>query len=261
MEEFSADAPVQADAARHVLHIAADLLAQIGHLVDEGDLGGEEGVGGVFDQLGAFAAGEQDRRLVQIERAVDLPHHLPRPVAVAADDDAVGPPEILDRRSLAQEFGVRGHVELRLGIAVADDLLDLAAGADRHGRFGHHHGVAVERRGDLARRRIDIGEVGMAVAAAAGRAHRDEDGVGAGDRGTDIGLEFQPSGPDIGLDHLVEAGLVDRDLAAAQGSDLVGHLVDADHVMAEFRETGARNQADIPRADHCDAHNLPFANR
>ena len=29
----------------------ADLLAQIGHLVDEGDLGGEKRVGRIFDQL------------------------------------------------------------------------------------------------------------------------------------------------------------------------------------------------------------------
>ena len=52
MEEFAADAAVEADALGDVLHIGADLLAQIGDLVDEGDLGREEGVGGVFDELG-----------------------------------------------------------------------------------------------------------------------------------------------------------------------------------------------------------------
>ena len=55
MQEFAADAAIQPDAARHILHIGADLLAEIGHLVDEGDLGGEKRVGRVFDQLAAFA--------------------------------------------------------------------------------------------------------------------------------------------------------------------------------------------------------------
>ncbi len=49
MQEFRPDAIVHADAARHVLDIGADFLAEIGHFVDEGDLGREKGVGGVFD--------------------------------------------------------------------------------------------------------------------------------------------------------------------------------------------------------------------
>ena len=52
MQEFRADAVVEPDAARDFLHVGADLLAEVGDLVDEGDLGGEEGVGGVFDQFG-----------------------------------------------------------------------------------------------------------------------------------------------------------------------------------------------------------------
>ena len=112
MQEFAADAAVKPDAARHILHIAADLLAEIGHLVDEGDLGGEERIGGVFDQLADFAAGEQHRRFVEIERAIDFAHHVARAFGVAADHDAVGAAEILDRRTFAQEFGIGGHVEI-----------------------------------------------------------------------------------------------------------------------------------------------------
>ena len=45
-----------------VADVGADALAEIGNLVDEADLGGEEGIGGVFDQFGGFEIGEQDRR-------------------------------------------------------------------------------------------------------------------------------------------------------------------------------------------------------
>ena len=47
-----------ADAARDLLHVGADLLAEVRDLVDEGDLSRQEGVRGVFDELGGAAAGE-----------------------------------------------------------------------------------------------------------------------------------------------------------------------------------------------------------
>ena len=109
MQELGADAVVHPDAAAHVLHIGADLLAQIGHLVDEGDLGREEGVGGVFDQLAGAPRGEQDRAFVEEQRAIDLAHHLAPIFVLGADDDAVGPLEVADRRAFAQEFGVGDH--------------------------------------------------------------------------------------------------------------------------------------------------------
>ncbi len=71
VQELAADAVVEADAARDLLHVGADLLAQVGDLVDEGDLGGQERVGGVFDEFGGAPAGVEDRRLVEVERPVD----------------------------------------------------------------------------------------------------------------------------------------------------------------------------------------------
>ena len=73
MQELAADAAVEPDAARHVVHVGADLLAQIGDLVDEGDLGREEGVAGVLGDLGRLDVGEHHRRLDQVERPVDRP--------------------------------------------------------------------------------------------------------------------------------------------------------------------------------------------
>ena len=74
VQELRADAVVEADAARDLLDVRADLLAEIGDLVDEGDLRREEGVRGVFGELGRAARGEQERRLVEVERAVELGH-------------------------------------------------------------------------------------------------------------------------------------------------------------------------------------------
>jgi hypothetical protein len=102
MEELAADAVVEADAARDLLDVAADLLAEIGDLIDEGDLGAEEGVGGVFDEVGRTPGGVEHRRLVEIGRPVELRHHLPRALVDGVDDDAVGVLEFLDRRAFAE---------------------------------------------------------------------------------------------------------------------------------------------------------------
>ena len=65
-----------------------------------------------------------------------------------------------------------------IGPRLADDALDLVAGADRHRRFGDDDGEAVKRGGDLARGIIHVAEVGVAVAAPRGRADGDEHRVG-----------------------------------------------------------------------------------
>src|SRR4030095_347155 len=65
MQELRPDAAVEPDAARHVVHVGADLVAQVRNLVDVRDLHRQEGVGGILDEFGGFEVGEQDRRLDQ----------------------------------------------------------------------------------------------------------------------------------------------------------------------------------------------------
>ena len=117
MQELRADAVVEPDAARDLLHVGADFFGEIGDLVDEGDLGGEKRVGGVFDQLGGAPVGEHDRRAVEIERPIELAHHLARARIVGADHDAVGMLEVADRGAFAQEFRIGHHGEVGVRLA------------------------------------------------------------------------------------------------------------------------------------------------
>ena len=256
MQEFRADAVVEPDAARDLLHVGADLLGQIGDLVDEGDLGREERVRGIFDQLGGAPLGEHQRRLVERQRPVDVAEHLAPALVRGADHDAVGEFEIADRGALAQEFRIGGDHDVGGRIGLADDALDLVAGADRHGRLGHDDGEAFQRGGDLARSGVDIGEVGMAVAAPRRRADRDEDRIGFRDRRVQIGGEGEPPGLDVAGDQRIEARLEDRNLAPLQRIDLAGILVDASDLVAEIRKTGAGDQPDIACANHGNPHEL-----
>ena len=56
-------------------------LAQVGHLVDEADLGRQHGVGDVLGHLGALGRHDQERPLGAQERGVQLAQHARRPRA------------------------------------------------------------------------------------------------------------------------------------------------------------------------------------
>ena len=256
MEELAADAAVETDAARDFLHVGADLLAEIGHFVDEGDLGGQERVRRVFDEFRRLARGEDDRRLVQIERAIDFLDDVAGALGLGADDDPVGTTEILDGRAFAQEFRIGGDVELGLGTDLADDVLDLLAGADGNGRFRDDHRIVGERTRDFLGGAEHEAQIGMAVAATAGRADGDEDGVGLRHGRGEVGRERKPSRARIGGDDFVEARFEDRNAALVEIGDLALVLVDADDVVTELRQTGARYKPHIAAADHRDTHKV-----
>jgi hypothetical protein len=254
VQELAADAPVQADAAGHLLYVGADRFAEVGHLVDVGDLQRQEGVGRILDQLAGAAAGEQDRRLVQIERPVELAHDRLGARVLGADYHAVGALEVLDGRAFTQEFRVRDDGDLGVRPHALEDRLDLVAGADRHGRLGDYDGEAIHLARDLFRRRIDVGEVRIAVAAPRRRADADEHRIGLAHRLGRIGAEEQAPGLDVLGDQQVEARFVDRDTARVQALDLRRILVDAGHGVPEVGETGAADQAHIARPDHRHMH-------
>src|SRR6056297_451326 len=94
----------------------------------------------------------------------------------------------------------------------------------------------------------------MPVAAPRRRAHGDEHRLGPIDGRLQIRGEPQPPGLDI-LDHeRIEPRLENRHFAALQNGDLVGVLVETDHVMPEIRKTHPRDKPDIPCPDHRDLH-------
>ena len=99
--------------ARDLGDVRAGLLADVGDLVDERDLRGQEGVGRELDHLGAGDVGAHERR---VERRVELDDGVAGPVAVVADDDAVGVQEVLDRRALLEELGARDVAEALLAL-------------------------------------------------------------------------------------------------------------------------------------------------
>ena len=131
---------------------------------------------------------------------------------------------------------------LNAGRRLADDALDLVPGPYRDGRLGDDYRGSGQRIRDLARGAVHIAEVGMAVAAARRRSHRDEDRAGAVDRAAEIGGEAEPLAVDVAGDELLSP-LEDGHDAPFERLDLAGVLVDANDLVAEVRKTGAGDPA------------------
>ena len=109
LEEREPDARVEAHALHDLADVRARRLADVGDGVDERDLGGEEGVGGVLDHLRGGQVGDDHRAL---ERRVQLHQRHRHLLGGRADHDAVRPQRVLDGRALAEELGIGDHVEL-----------------------------------------------------------------------------------------------------------------------------------------------------
>ena len=135
-----------------------------------------------------------------------------------------------------------------------DQPLDLIAGSNRHGRFGDHHGKALQRHSDLARGGVNVTEIGMTVAAPRRRANCDKYRVRFRNRRGQIGGEIQPAGFDVGGHQRIEARLEERNPATPQSRDLVTILVHAGDLVTEIGETRARYQPHIACANHGDPH-------
>ena len=70
----------------------------------------------------------------QLSSSVRTLQNFAPALAVATDQHAIGVREVADGRAFAQEFRIRAHREFGVGPEFLEAALDLAAGADRHGR-------------------------------------------------------------------------------------------------------------------------------
>ena len=189
--------------------VGADLLAHVGDLVDERDLGGQEGVGGVLDHLGAGRVGADDRRRRGRRRAAS--HGVAVGARLGADHDPVGLHEVGDGAALAQELGVRDVADVlqaarvQLGpqpSPVPTGTVLFITSTNRSPVCGQLVDHAVHARevgvAGVRRRRVDADEHDPAAVEHLGQVEREREAVA------------------VALEQPVDARLVDRHPAVAQ---------------------------------------------
>ena len=94
----------------------------------------------------------------------------------------------------------------------------------------------------------------MPVPATRRGANRDEYSVGATHRLSQRGGKCQPPLLEVRADNIAEPGLEDWNFAGIQSRNLRAILIDARDLMAEIRNTSARNEAHIASADYRNPH-------
>ena len=243
LQELRADPVVEAHALGDLDHVGAGLLADVGDLVDERDLRGQERVGGELDHLGALDVRAHERR---VERRVEVDDRVAGPVAVVADDDAVRVQEVLDRRALLEELGA-GDVGEALAL-LGEQPLDRRAGADR-ARSTSSPARGGRRRASPRRRRARRRGRRRPSRSAACRRRRTAGARARARRARSVEKCRRSRWRSTSS---ARPGLPDRDAALLEALDLGLVDVDAPDVVAELGEAGGGDQADVARADDPD---------
>jgi len=167
------------------------VLGQVGHFIDEGNLGRQHAVGSVLGQLGAARVHEHDFLAVAAEWLIQLAQQLDLGRFGAADDDAVRAHAIIHRRALLEELGVADHlVAFSVGHRLADPRLDTVYRADRRGGLVDDHLGAVGMFENAVDDAEHMAHVGAAIGLGRG-ADGDEMQPGVLRRFTGIGGEAQ----------------------------------------------------------------------
>src|SRR5262245_15489327 len=79
VQESTADTLIVAHTCGNLLDVSTQEVADAGHLVDKGDLGCQEGVGGVLDHLrGVYIGDDNGRTQWEVELRSSLRHHTVR---------------------------------------------------------------------------------------------------------------------------------------------------------------------------------------
>ena len=225
-------------------------------LVDETDLRRKHRVGRVLRHFGAFGRHAQQRlvgsqvRLIQIGQHVD--HFLPP----RADHHPVGLHEVVDRHALLEKLGIAGHVDVPAG-----DLLQprgqFRVGAHRHGALADDDALGGDVRPDLLDDRPERREIDRLVGSrrsSHGKKHHPR----LLRRRRQIGSESQPAVGDVSRHQFGQSRLIDRDMAAVEHVDLLPVAIDANHLVARFRQARAADQSHVTGSDDDDVHVSPL---
>ena len=228
-------------------------LAELGHRVDEGDLRGEERVGGVLHQLGGREVDHDIGHPVHEDRGERRGELVGVGLAVDADDEAVGLEGVLHGEALAGELRAPREPHAVAGGCELDQPVAQPLGrADRHGRLAHDEARAGEQRPESLHRSVDVGHVGGVGVRTLWRPDGDEEDL-AVLRGLRGGRrEAQPTRREGVGEQGVETGLVERRLAPTERGDLGRVHVVADHVVPDDGHRGRVDGPEVAAAD--DAH-------
>ncbi len=192
-----------------------------------------------------------------MEGEVELGHSLGGLAVQGAQDHPVWVHEIVYRRALPQELGIRDHGEGHVGILVFfHNIGHPVAGANGHGALVNDDQGVVHSPGHVFRGVLHVLQVGLPVHTG-GRADGNEDQLGLTDSLLVGGGEIQAAGLVVPPDDLLQAGLVDGHDTLFQIFRLLLAPVQTDHVVPQVSQACPGDQSHVTNADHADRLHCP----
>ena len=231
--------------SRDLADVGADLLADVGDLVDERDLGGEEGVRSELDHLRGGDVGADDRAA---ERLIELRRPGPRPQADCGSDSRSRSRSGRRKSSTADPSLRNSGLEMYESSVFPSSRklpVDRRPGADRNGAL--HDERVIGRGRQLLDHGVDAREVGIARnTLAVHRCSRT-----AGERGRAQGRARSRSEDAPSSWPPARTGLARRsaNVSRPQIGDRPRIDVTAPHVVAQPAKQAALNQAHPSDAD------------
>ena len=233
----------------HLAHINGECVADLGDLVHEGDLRSQECVGGVLDHLSCVGVGDEDRA---VGEAVKVSHPDGGFAVAGANHHPIRVEEVVDRCAFPQEFGVGHHVH-RTAVPPSDQPLQQACRADRRGALLDYNRLPTHQRGDGAGSVEKDHQVRLAVGGGGGLDGH-EDVFAARDALFRIECEAEAALSHPLADQRLKAWFVDGELPPAQALHLLTVDIQTGHPVAQVREAGAGDEANISRAYDRNLH-------
>ena len=245
MEELGADTLIKAHSLGDILYVSPCLLAQGRNLIYKRNLGGQEGVAGILDQLGSLQIGNDHRSLKQIKGTVQLLQHSLCLFALHSYHHPVWPHEVAYGRTFPQELRVGSYIKIGIRIGLAYNLGHFPGCPHRHSTFINNHSISFKMGCNLLCRGIDIGKVSMTVPPPGRGSHCNEYSIGLLHCRSIVQRKGKAAGPDIPQHQVIKPRLVDRNLPGKQRINPLRTLIYTGDIPAELCKAGAGNKSHI----------------
>ena len=196
--------------------------------------------------------------MVALEGPVQAAHHPHGPLVICSHHNPVRLHEIIHRRPFLEELRI-GHHAIGRGQAPGLEFFPnggphLVGGPHGHGGLIHDDLVIGHVLADIAGGSQHVLQIGGAVFV--GRRTHGNELHGAVSHGLGhVGGKTQAACSHIAFHHIQQAGFKNGDTPFVQNADFVGIHIQAEHLIAHFRQTGTAHQAHIARTNYRNFQN------
>ena len=200
----------------------------------------------MFDEFGAVNISHQDRRH---KRLINLLYEIDGVFALCSDDNAIRTHQIRYCTAFAQKFGVADHIEVSAMAVVSFDRFGhFLARFHGHCALVNYHTIISQNSRDFSRNFFKKTQIDIAIGLLRSR-HGDEDDLRVVYSLLNAAGETQPTRRDVTVNNLFKPRFINWDLAGLELFDLLRVVVDANDIMADIGEAGARHQANVTGTD------------